>query len=733
MLLAGIFAGLKLHPSLWICAALFAAGLAGGIFFYHQSLPFILEQRPKRLARLFFCIAIFAAGMTRSAIRQRPALPGTVENFYGQTVHSLSGYISSPPVVTNSKTTLRVTLDKVQMSDQLPCEGRVLLVFYSDPKIAFQYGDRLSFSGTISQPPDSGSGFSYRAYLERDGITAVINNPWVEVNPGFSGNHLLAWIYQLRSELVNRVYRLFPKPEGPLMAGILLGDESKITSSIERDFQKTGTAHIIAISGANFTVLTMLMLSIIRRLVPFWWGPWLMLPFIAFYTVLVGSNSAVVRAAVMCGLSIFGSAFGRKGNGINNLALTAAVMCLWKPVMLYDLGFQLSATATLGILLFNEPLCNLIRGLLGRMFPKMSEQSLSTAINLLSDLCLMSISAQVFTTWACAQAFGQISLISLPANLLIAPFQNIIMLGGFAALLLSYIFYPLGAAAAWLVWCAPALTIRIVQKCAEIKWGAVYFDLPPMQAWLIIGLITAAWAFRHAIINSFRKRMYSPYLAGLLFFAAVMIWINAWDRLNTRTEIYFHQTAASSTIKIRTPQNHLWIIGDHLTNYAALDLLEKKILPLPQAPEAAWLDIQEDWMQEQFLDSGAAKDLDLLYLNGISRSGTSGLYRKLSTGMAFNQDDFYLQYAADYLGKRSWMIESAGMSLLIPNGIPPERIFTRGGTEEKAVSLVILGKRDDPEIWADYRTAKGSTLQVRDFSETPESSFVLTKRGIAYR
>ena len=123
-----------------------------------------------------------------------------------------------------------------------------------------------------------------------------------------------------------------------------------------------------------------------------------------------------------------GMTIGRTGNGLNNLALTAMIMCLWKPVMIYDLGFQLSVTATLGILLFLDPLdplCNLCRGILAKIIPHVSEEILTSIVTVLSDLCLISISAQIFTTWVSAQAFGQISLISIPANLLIAPFQPI--------------------------------------------------------------------------------------------------------------------------------------------------------------------------------------------------------------------------------------------------------------------------------------------------------------------
>lgn len=247
MLLFGILIGLKTDPPFWVCGVLCAAGLTGGIFFYRKGKNYVLDQLPKRLSRICFSIMIFAAGMGRTSLTDNTRPPGAIENYSGERVSGLTGYIMAPPVVTNSRTTLRIQLDKEQINSDLPNEGRILLVFYHDPEMVFEYGDRLSISGKVILPPDTNSGFSYRTYLERDGITAMINNPAVEHLSGFSGNRLFAGIYHLRKVLVNRIFRLFPKPENALMAGILLGDESKITSDVERDFQKTGTAHIMDI------------------------------------------------------------------------------------------------------------------------------------------------------------------------------------------------------------------------------------------------------------------------------------------------------------------------------------------------------------------------------------------------------------------------------------------------------------------------------------------------------
>ncbi len=611
----------------------------------------------------------------------------------------------------------------------MPVSGKLLLVFYRVRENEFHYGDIIRISGSVILPPETGSNFSYRAYLERDGITAMINNPSVEILPGFEGSRTLSWIYRFREILSDRVFSLFPKPENALMAGILLGDESKISSAVDHAFQKTGTAHIIAISGANFVLLTYLLLGILRKWVRQWWAPLLMIPFIIFYTVLVGGNSAVVRAAVMCGLSIVGMAFGRGGSGINKLALTTAGMALVKPAIINDLGFQLSAAATLGILLFDGPLCNAARWLLSNIFPKISENALTITVDALNELCLMSISAQIFTVWISAKAFGRISVISLPANMLIAPFQSLIMIGGFTALILSFIFYPLGAAAAWLVWAAPALTIRIVERCAETRWASIYSGLSPLQAWLIIGLILAIYLCRNGILGTIRTRNYRPYAAMLLMFTAVMVWVNVIDRLDRRVSVRFSETGSSLVLSIRSPSGRFFIIGDGLSNYAAQEKLERQILPVRHVPEAAWIDTSEPWMGKELLVSKAGDGLSVFYLNGRSRISSPDVPENLIPGFSFEADGIRLTAAASFLGKRAWIIGSEGVCVLFPNGIPPERIMAHGGpVSADDIDTTVLGKRDDVEVWRGFSEENNGFLRIID--RTAEGELTLYLSGL---
>src|SRR3970282_1209835 len=112
------------------------------------------------------------------------------------------------------------------------------------------YGDRLLLSGELITPPVY-EDFSYRDYLARQSIYALMPFGSVEKLESGRGNPLWAALYVLRERGVETLYRIYPAREASLLAGILLGDESGLSENMKLVFNETGTRHIIAISGLD--------------------------------------------------------------------------------------------------------------------------------------------------------------------------------------------------------------------------------------------------------------------------------------------------------------------------------------------------------------------------------------------------------------------------------------------------------------------------------------------------
>ena len=201
-------------------------------------------------------------------------------------------------------------------------------------------------------------------------------------------------VYKLRTQALNRVYQLWPDPEASLLAGILLGIETGISDQVQKAFRETGTTHIIAISGFNITIIAGLFSRLFSRLLNPRQGALAAGLGICLYTMLVGADAAVLRAAVMGVLSIFARQIGRRQHGINAAALASLIMALINPQIPWDISFQLSLSATLGLILYADPLSGWFVKTCSRVLPAEKAQRLAGPV---SEYVLLTFAAQLTT------------------------------------------------------------------------------------------------------------------------------------------------------------------------------------------------------------------------------------------------------------------------------------------------------------------------------------------------
>ena len=269
----------------------------------------------------------------------------------------------------------------------------------------WRYGDRVRLEGYLYTPSEN-EDFSYKSYLAHQQIYTLFTcgacltcddrpiETCARLVERDQGSSFMSAVYALRERLVQVVYRLFPDPEAGLLAGILLGVETGISPQVLEAFRVTGTAHIIAISGFNFAVVASLFVLVFGRLLGRWRGMLAAWLGIALYAALAGASASVVRSAIMGGVSIFAIRLGRRQSGLNSLAFVAAVMALFDPMILWDVGFQLSFMATLGLVLYAEPLSGWFTGFASRWLPLVSARRLAQPVG---DYLLFTLAAQVTT------------------------------------------------------------------------------------------------------------------------------------------------------------------------------------------------------------------------------------------------------------------------------------------------------------------------------------------------
>ena len=467
----------------------------------------------------------------------------------------ITGTLVEPPDYRDSYTNLRLEVKAVDTGDGDLFVSGLLLVRASNNQ-TFHYGDNLRLRGKLKTPPEN-EDFSYRDYLAAQHIHSYMSRAEVTVLPGNGGNPISAALYAIKEKSLNNIYRMFPDPESSLLAGILLGVDTGLTRELQQAFKNTGTAHIIAISGFNISIIAGIFFVFFSRFFGERRGAVVAILGIALYTFIVGADAAVVRAAVMGSLALFAKQVGRRQFALNTLLAVAFAMTLWNPLFVWDVGFQLSFFATLGLILYAEPFSRFANQIITKYFPASAAERFA---ELFSEFVLLTLAAQLTTIPIMAYHFQRISLVSFIANPFILPAQPAVMILGGLAVLLSLVLYPLGQLAAWVAWPFVVYTIRMVELFDRVPHGTLF--LGNFSIWFVILFYAALLSLTFSgsrfqeWIQSAKGRTGSIGAGSgviILTLALLLVWRAAVAIPDRRLHITFLDVGSADAILIKTP------------------------------------------------------------------------------------------------------------------------------------------------------------------------------------
>jgi competence protein ComEC len=564
--LGGIVLGSLVSLSIWIWVGLALAFIILAVLArVFQFSSFILHPS-SFLFHPFAFILLFAffLGAARYQINV-PRFNAFHIAFYNDREYDLliTGYITEPPDYRDTYTNLRVEVEKVDTGDgDLDANGLILVRAPSNQ--TFEYGQRIRLRGRLRTPPEN-EDFSYRDYLAAKNIHSYMTSPVITILPGKGGNPLLDALYAFKQRSFDNIYRLFPDPESSLLAGILLGVDTGLKSELQEAFKNTGTAHIIAISGFNISIIAGIFVTYFSRFLGERRGAFLAVTAIILYTILVGGDAAVVRAAFMGTVALFAKQVGRRQFALNTLLFVAVGMCLWNPLYLWDVGFQLSFFATLGLILYAAPFSEFANRIITKYLPTSSGEK---AAKLLSEFVLLTLAAQLTTIPIMAYHFQRISLVSFLANPFILPAQPAVMILGGLAVLLSHAWFALGQLAAWVAWPFVVYTIRIVEIFDRVPHGTIF--LGDFSIWFVIVFyaallsLTFGWSGFREWIRSFGRRAGAVGVGGgiiALGIGLLLVWRAAVAVPDGLLHVTFLDVGSADGVLIRTPSGKTILVN----------------------------------------------------------------------------------------------------------------------------------------------------------------------------
>lgn len=282
---------------------------------------------------------------------------------------------------------------------------------------------------------------------------------------------LASSLAHLRDSIVDRISLALPEPHGSLMSGILLGNRVKLDKDLITTFRAVGLTHIIAVSGYNLTILTANALSIFWPLI----GRralWVSTAIIILFVIITGAPASILRAAVMALTVILAKYSGRPSRAINVLIFGAAVLVVFEPKIIFDVGFQLSVAATYGLIRLSP---YIIRVLSQTKLPETLRQVLAE-----------TLSAILLTTPLIIGHFERLSIVSPLANILVLPLIPLVMAIGLIGAGLMLAVPAVGNFLILASWPLLAWIIFISQRLADWQFASTDLTLPTV---VIAGLM----------------------------------------------------------------------------------------------------------------------------------------------------------------------------------------------------------------------------------------------------
>ena len=400
----------------------------------------------------------------------------TYSDAIGQNVTFTGTVSNSPDIRLNSK---RITITQANN------DANILVIVSRTTDIA--YGDLVKVSGVLETPENfittSGKEFDYGRYLANQNIYFVVKNANLEIIEHNKGSIVKSILYKARDSFIGNINQVINPPESDLANGLLLGVRGGFDNDMKNEFISTGTIHIIALSGYNITIVAegvMKVLGLIfTQTVSIIFG----IIVIILFIIMAGASSTAIRAGIMASVALFARMTGRTYNAGRALVIAALIMIAYDPRIVTDISFQLSFTATFGVLFITPKVIGWIRFLPMKFgFREMVATTIAATIAVLPII--------LYTT-------GVLSLVSLPANIFILPLIPITMFLIFITGVIGFLSVYISIPFAFLSHILLRYILAIIHFFAQLPFASFTIQSFPLVVTILLYLGILYWVFKN--------------------------------------------------------------------------------------------------------------------------------------------------------------------------------------------------------------------------------------------
>ena len=237
-------------------------------------------------------------------------------------------------------------------------DNKSFLIYIPKRFDTFKIGQIIRIKATFSEPAKQRNygGLDYDLYLK----TKKIWGSFKVEEVSFIGNNnslkykVLMLVNSIRNNIKNVIQKNLSKQNSGLLMGLLIGDKSNIEKDVLEKYRDVSLSHILAISGAHFSYIIFFLQGALKKLKRKRLSQVFLLIIIIFFILITGATPSVIRAGIMCIMSILASMLKRENDFWTSLALSLLIQIIYNPYVIFNVGLILSYLGVIGIIVFYE-------------------------------------------------------------------------------------------------------------------------------------------------------------------------------------------------------------------------------------------------------------------------------------------------------------------------------------------------------------------------------------------
>ncbi len=545
----GILLQFYLHPNILTTSIIGIIALSFLFFFQRFSLVNLYRFYGLGGLSIFLLLICFGAIITK--IKEAPTNANWVGHFYTDSC-TLQLVIEEPLIEKEKSYKAVASIRTIKKGDQqISCAGKILLYFKKDsipPNI--QYGTTLITSSALQSIINAGNpgAFNYQQYCAFQGIyhQLFLQSKDYIISKETNTNLFKSILFRARAWVIQQIKQTVPgEKEQGVAEALLIGFRDDLDKELVQDYSNTGVVHIIAISGLHLGMIYGLLIAFFgyfkkSKILSPWVQVFIILAVLWGFSILAGMAPSILRSAYMFSFLSIGNAINKRGNNLNNLCASAFLILLIDPFALWDVGFQLSYSAVLSIMLFQKPIRNWL-------YIK------NKWIDHVWQLNAVTISAQILTLPIVLFHFHQFPNLFLFTNLVAVPLSGFILYGELLLLIVAqipFVGHWVGQLIQWMILGMNNFITWMSRMPMSITDN---IQISLLQSFvLMFTLVFICYAF----MNKSKKLFFAFAFASILFFA-----LRVWGFYNAalQHQIIVYNVPQKQAVDLVSGRNYVFV------------------------------------------------------------------------------------------------------------------------------------------------------------------------------